>query len=79
MNDARPIFSDTAGKITADSIGMTLYTDQKQDGKTWSRRGVVDSFYADTRAGLVSIGVDQRDIIDVDITHEILLTPQPTA
>jgi hypothetical protein len=77
MNDARPIFSGNAADISADSLGMSLYTNQKQDDVLWSRRGTVDSFYIDTRAGLVSIGVDQRDIIDVDITHNILLMPKP--
>lgn len=79
MTDSRPIFSDNAGLIAADSIGMVLYTNQKQDNQTWARRGVVDSFYIDPRAGLVSIGVDQRDIIDVPVTHTIMLHPAPTA
>jgi hypothetical protein len=69
------VYSLRAGEIYDTSLGLILYTEKKPNAATWDRRGVVDSFYIDPRAKLVSIGVDQRDIIDVPIEQEILLMP----
>lgn len=71
-----PVHFLAAGEIESEGIGMTLYTDVKQKGESWFRRGVVDSFYIDSRSGLVSIGVDGRDLLDFETGHGILLMPK---
>jgi len=73
------IFTVIAGELYDEALGMVLYTEKKPNSSSWDRRGVVDSFYIDPRAKLVSIGVDQRDIIDVAIDREIMLMPNRPA
>jgi hypothetical protein len=73
------IYTLPAADVASDYIGLVLYTEKKFNASTWDRRGVVDSFYIDSRAKLVSIGVDQRDLIDVPVDQEIMLMPVRTA
>ena len=73
-----PIYQVIAGSIdSTEVLDMVLYTSGK--GGSWERRGVIDGIYIDKRAKLVSIGVDLRDMIDVDIDAEIVLMTKSQA
>jgi hypothetical protein len=57
-------------------LGRTLYTDRVQEGTeaAWYRRGEIDSVVVDLENRVVTIGVDQRDYIHMDLGRVVLIT-----